>query len=141
MPQLFTIAWAEAWGVALNASDTYARVARDWDGAVVMEAQADPARGLPETIAVFLDLAHGRCRAARIATPDDRTEAAYVISGPLASWLSVLNGDMSPTSAILHGQLSLQKGSLMRLMPHVHAATEMVRVAQTIPRGDGTETT
>jgi putative sterol carrier protein len=141
MPQLFTNAWAEAWGVALNESDTYAHVARNWEGAVVMEALSDPARGLPDTIAVFLDIAHGRCRAARIGVPDDRTEAAYVISGPLASWLSVLNGDVTPTSAILHGQLSLQKGSLMRLMPHVQAATEMVRVAQTIPRGDVPETT
>ncbi|MBL0173616.1 MAG: R2-like ligand-binding oxidase [Gemmatimonadaceae bacterium] len=132
MTELFSNAWAEAWGAALNRSDAYRQAGKSWEGAIVLEAQADPERGLPETAAVYLDLWRGECRAARLATADDTVGASYVISGPLSVWLTVLEGEMAPTMAILRGKLKLKHGSVAGLLPHVHAATELVRVAQSV---------
>jgi ribonucleoside-diphosphate reductase beta chain len=121
-----------ALGHALNQSAAYRHAARHWEGGLVLEAQADPAQGLPQTTAVFLDLDRGTCRAARLATLDDRIAARFVITGALADWLEVLNGGMAPTVAIMRGRLSLGKGSLGALLPHVQAASELVRVARRV---------
>ncbi len=132
MTELFTNSWAEAWGAALNQSDDYRKAGKSWDGAIVLEALADASRGLASSAAVFLDLSKGTCREARLATDVDLHTASYVISGPLAVWLTVLDGEIAPTMAILRGKLKLTRGSLAGLLPHVHAATALVRVAQTV---------
>ena len=89
MTELFTEAWASAWGDALNQSDAYRAAGKHWEGPIVLEALADPALGLARTAAVYLDLWRGSCRAARLATADDLGHAHYVISGPLAAWLGI----------------------------------------------------
>lgn len=132
MSKLFSSAWAEAWGAAINQSEAYRRAGAQWEDAIVFEAQADALRGMPNTSAVYLDLWRGTCRAARVATADDLASATFVISGPLAVWLTVLDGDMAPTMAILRGKLSLTRGSMAGLLPHVQAATALVRVAQSV---------
>lgn len=132
MTELFTDEWARAWGDALNASESYRNAGKHWKGAIVMEALADPARGLPQTASVHLDLMNGACRSARLATADDIATADYLISGTLATWLTVLDGVIAPTMAILRGRLKLRRGSLAGLLPHVNAAAELVRVAQTV---------
>ncbi len=132
MTELFTDEWARAWGDALNASESYRNAGKHWKGAIVMEALADPARGLPQTASVHLDLMNGACRSARLATADDIATAEYLISGTLATWLTVLDGVIAPTMAILRGRLTLRRGSLAGLLPHVNAAAELVRVAQTV---------
>lgn len=130
MSEPFSPPWIAAWAAALRQSDSYRAAARNWEGAVVLE-QA-PGRGESPDAArsVFLDLWRGECRAAREATAADREAARYVISGPRASWERVLHGELSPTMAIMRGALSLAKGSLGGLLPHVGAATEMLRLAQ-----------
>ncbi len=132
MDTLFTPAWAQGWGDALNASDAYRMAAARWEGAVLMDVLADPAHGLAQDTAVFLDLWHGSCRVARLAEPEDRAQARFVLRGPLAVWLQVLSGEMAPTTAILRGKIALAKGSLGGLLPHVAAANALVEVARTV---------
>ncbi|MFN8716926.1 MAG: R2-like ligand-binding oxidase [Gemmatimonadaceae bacterium] len=121
-----------ALGHALNQSAAYRHAARHWEGGLVLEAQADPAQGLPQATAVFLDLDRGTCRAARLATLDDRIAARFVITGALVDWMEVLNGGMAPTMAIMRGRLALLKGSLAGLLPQVSAATALLKVAHTV---------
>lgn len=126
MAELFTHDWAVSLGAALNASAVYREAARRWDGAVCLECTEAP------TAAVFLDLLHGHCRAARAATPADYGQARYVISGSFAAWLTVLRGDEAPTVALMRGHLRLTKGLLPMLLPHVGAANALVEVARTV---------
>ena len=132
MPSRFSDEWARAWCEALNASAHYRDAAARWEGAVLLqvdEAAPDPSTGHP---AVFLDLHHGSCRTARQARPGDEETARFVLSGATASWEEVLRGEVAPTVAIMRGRITLMKGSLMALLPHVGAATALVRVAQAI---------
>lgn len=132
MSTLFTAPWVTAWADALRASDAYRLAARRWEGSVVLETQAAPTHGVEATRAVFLDLWHGDCRAAGLAGPEQYATAAYVLRGSFDTWLQVLRGDLAPTMAIMRGKLTLAKGSLAGLLPHVQAAGELVRVAQGI---------
>jgi len=135
MTGLFTNEWAAAWGAALNRSAAYGAAGKDWEGALVLQAQADAVRGLPDAAAVWLDLWRGTCREARLATAADLDRARFVISGPLTVWLTVLAGDVAPAMALLQGRLTLLRGSMLGLMPHVHAATALLRVAQDLVHG------
>ena len=132
MPSLFSDEWSRAWGEALNASARYREAAARWEGAVLLEVDGDPADRAAPPLAVFLDLHHGACRVARQAGPGDATEARFVLSGSMDSWREVLRGEVAPTVAIMRGRLTLRKGSLMALLPHVGAAAALVSVAQTL---------
>ena len=131
MHPLFSHEWAVALGAALESSVMYRDAARRWDGAVCLQRTADTSTAFPSA-AVFLDLKHGRCHAARLATEADLKQAKFVISGPLSAWLSVLRGHEAPTVALMRGHLTLAKGMLPMLLPHVGAANALVDVARTV---------
>ncbi len=132
--ELFSDVWAQALQSALRASESYQHAARGWEGAVVLDWSDAPSRASTNDCGVYLDLWHGDCRVARVATSADYASSRYVLSADMASWLTVLEGRMAPTTAILRGKIKLKRGSLGGLMPHVSAATELVRVAQTVSR-------
>ncbi len=149
---LFSDAWAVALGEALRSSERYRKAAAGWEGAVVLEWSDAPATAgatVPEGggsgtsvgCGVFLDLQHGDCRAARMASAADYDAARFVLSADLTAWRTMLDGAMAPTMAILRGKLKVQKGSVGALMPHAHAASELVRVAQGIDGAAPVETT
>ncbi len=131
MHPLFTHEWALALGAALESSATYREAARRWDGAVCLQRTADTSTTLA-SVAVFLDLKHGHCHAARLATEADLKQAKFVISGPLTAWLSVLRGHEAPTVALMRGHLTLAKGMLPMLLPHVGAANALVDVVRAV---------
>jgi putative sterol carrier protein len=128
-PRLFGDAWARLWCSTLNDSSTYRRAAAAWEGAVVLVMRADAASGVEAERAVFLDLWHGSCRAARVASATDRDHARYVIEASPTGWLEVLSGGVSPITALLSGRLRLVRGSVMSLLPYAHAAKELVDTA------------
>ena len=131
MHPLFTHDWVVALGDALESSAMYREAARRWDGAVCLQRTADASHERASA-AVFLDLKHGRCHAARLATEADLRQARFVISGPLTAWLAVLRGDEAPTVALMRGHLMLSKGMLPMLLPHVGAANALVDVVRAV---------
>jgi putative sterol carrier protein len=128
-PDVFTAAWAAAWRRELNASPVYREKAAGWEGAVALQMTADPALGVSEARAVWLDLHHGACREARAATPEDLAAAAYLIDAEPAVWNDVLGGRLSPVGALLGGRLRLLRGSVMSLVPYIAAAQELLVTA------------
>lgn len=131
-PDVFTAAWAAAWRRELNASPLYREKAAGWEGAVALRMSADPALGVSEARAVWLDLHHGACRDARAATAEDLAAAAYLIDAEPAVWKDVLAGRLSPIGALLGGRLRLLRGSVMSLVPYVAAAQELLVTATLI---------
>ncbi len=128
----FSTEWAEAWASALNVHEDYRQAAARWEGSVAAVVSADDARGVLEH-AVFLDLWHGECRAARVATPADLEVARYVIRGAPTAWREVLQGALPPLLALMTGKLALARGSLAALVPFAGAAKALVDVAAAVP--------
>ena len=130
--EILSEAWAQAWSDALNGSESYRAAAAGWEGAFVVAVRGEPARGI-EARAVFLDLWHGACRAARVAGPPDLEAARYVLTADAATWVELLRGGLDPVPAVMSGRLELSKGSVMSLLPHVAAAKELVAVGRSLP--------
>ncbi|MBZ5587324.1 MAG: SCP2 sterol-binding domain-containing protein [Acidobacteriia bacterium] len=129
--EILTEAWATAWRDALNTSATYREAAASWEGAVVAAVRGEPERGIASR-AVFLDLWHGACRAARPATDADIETARYVLTASASTWADLLGGALDPVSAVMGGRLELTKGSVMALLPHLAAAKELVAAARSV---------
>lgn len=127
--EVFTTEWSRACCQALNQRPTYASVAAEWRDPVVLVMGADPALGIDHERAVWLDLYQGACRGTRVATREDRASAPFVLRAEAASWRSILSGDSDPVSAVLRGELRLERGSLMAMAMYAPAAREMLAAA------------
>jgi putative sterol carrier protein len=129
--EILSESWASAWADALNASAAYRAAASSWEGAVVVAVRGEPERGIGSR-AVFLDLWHGACRVARLATDADLGAARYVLTASASTWAELLTGALDPVSSVMSGRLELTKGSMMGLFPYIAAAKELVAVAQSL---------
>ena len=124
--EIFSQEWAEALGRALNASPDYREAAARWEGSLVFALRgADHSTGS----AVFLDLWHGECRAARRADAGDVEGADFLLRADSDTWQRLLGGQIDALFAVMTGKLELARGSLVQLMPHATAAKQLVTTA------------
>lgn len=126
--EVFSEAWATEWCRVLNDRPAYQAAAATWEGAVALVMTRGGVASSEER-SVFLDLWHGRCLAARVATPEDLEAARYILSGTAPGWRGVLSGTMAPLTAIMTGKIRLTKGSMASLVPFAGAARELVVAA------------
>ncbi len=136
--EIFTDAWAAAWGAELNRSEAYRAAAADWSDAMVFVQRGDPAGGGEER-AVLLDLDAGRCRDARAASAEERAAAAFVLAASAADWRVILAGRLEPIAALVIGRLELERGALAALVGRTAAARELVAAAARVDGGEPVE--
>lgn len=129
MDEVFTEAWSRACCARLNHRESYRQAAAGWTDAVVLCMTADPGLGIAADRAVYLDLYRGRCRGTRMATAAERAAAPIVFSAPPAAWREMLAGGLDPVTAVMRGQLRLERGSLLMLSRYAGAAREMLAAA------------
>ena len=127
--EVFTNEWCAACCDRLNQRESYRLAAAGWEGAVVLLMAADPAQGIHDDRAVWLDIHDGRCRGARVATEQDLDTAPYVFRAGPADWKRLLAGEVDPISAAMTGKLKLSRGNLFTLAKYAPAAREMVLAA------------
>ena len=125
--------WLEAYVARINSSKSYAECAATWEGDVTFLFEAEPHLRVPDPIYSWLDLWHGRCRAARYDVPPEEGErAAFVIRAPYSRWKQVIRGELEPVRGMMQGKLKV-RGDLRVLVRHVKAADELVRIAGKVP--------
>ena len=115
--------WIKAMMDDLNASDSYLQAAKNWEGDFFFVVE--PGGSLQEAVVLYVDLYHGKCRAA-FAVPDPASMTpAYRLSGPVAVWKKVMTKKLDPMQAMMTGQLKLS-GNMVTVMRNVRAAKELV---------------
>lgn len=124
--EVFTEEWSRACCERLNESEEYREAAAEWEGAVVLVMERDPALGVEEERAFHFDLHRGSCRGARRATEAELAEARYVMRGTPMVWRHLLERELDPAAAIMQGKLRLAKGNVFALARYTAAAREMV---------------
>jgi putative sterol carrier protein len=123
-------AWIKALSERLNASESYERSAKNWEGDFVFVIEPDDV--YDETTYLYLELFHGKSPGAEaLSDPDDR-EAAYTIHAPYSTWRRVVEGKLDPIQGMMTRQLKL-KGNMMMIMHYPKAAQEIIACTQGIP--------
>ena len=122
--------WIKALRDMLNASESYQRSAKDWEGDFIFVAEPDDA--YPDTAYLHLQLYHGSSAGAAQVYPDDMPETEFIINAPYSTWRKVINGKLDPIQGMMTGQLKLQ-GDLMKVMRYPKAAQEIVSCCAKIP--------
>ena len=126
--------WIKDLSRQLNASETYMRSAKDWEGDFMFIAEPDDL--YPEKAYMFLGLYHGKSPdAAMVAGPDER-KVEFTISAPAAVWRKVVEGKLDPIQGMMTGKLKLE-GDMMKIMRYPKAAQEIVSCCALVPTDFG----
>ncbi len=116
-------AWIKAMMEDLNASTAYLEAAKNWEGDFYFVVE--PGGSLAQTVTLYMDLFHGKCREAFAVTDPVAKIPAFRLSGPVATWKKVMTKKLDPMQAMMTGQLKLQ-GNMAVVMRNVRAAKELV---------------
>lgn len=127
--EIFSEPWARGWAEQLNSSQKYKEAASDWHGSICFRLRD---RNPGKERCVFLDLEEGVCRDARLATPEDREAADYVLSARERVWKRLIEGRTDPLIALMSGLIKFERGRVMDFAEHTEAAKELMRAAQRI---------
>jgi putative sterol carrier protein len=123
-------AWIKAMMEDLNNSDSYLQAAKNWEGDFYFII--DPGGDLNETVVLYMDLWHGKCRSACLAPENDGFNPEFRLSAPVETWKKVMTKKLDPMQAMMTGQLKLT-GNMSMVMKNVRAAKELVESCTRIP--------
>ena len=120
--------WIKELGRQLNASPSYERSAKDWEGDFLFIISPDNV--LKKEIKFYLDLWHGKCRDAYIVKGDKK--AAFTFKGPYSNWKKLINKELDPIRGLIRGLFTVIGDSKI-ILDQTKAAQELVNTASTIP--------
>lgn len=125
--------WLDSYVELINASADYQEAASTWEGDLAYVFGAEPDKGVPEDVWVWVDLWHGQCRDHRYGvTPEEGGKAKFIIRAPYTRWKEVMRGELDPIKGMMTGKLKL-KGNLPMLVRYTRAAKALVLIAGTVP--------
>jgi putative sterol carrier protein len=126
--------WCAACKDAINANPGYKAAGKDWTyGAVAMVVTADPSIGLPEDMAMWLDVHQGECRSCALVSREEADKAAFVLVASYARWKEVIRKQLDPTKGMMQNKLKLTKGHMPTMVKYVNASKELVESTTRVP--------
>jgi putative sterol carrier protein len=126
--------WCTAFRDAINANAAYKAAGKDWThGAVAMVVSAEPAIGIPEDTAMWLDVERGTCRDCRLVSREEAEKAAFVLVASYARWKEVIRKELDPTKGMMQNRLKLTKGHMPTMVKFVTASKELVESTSRVP--------
>ena len=125
--------WVQAYKTAINANPNYRTAAKDWThGVVAMVVKAAPELGIPDDLAMWLDVHQGECRETKLLSRKDADGAAFVIEADYPMWKQVIRGELDPIKAMMQGKLKVTKGLMPTLVKYVHSNRALVESASKV---------
>jgi len=121
--------WIDTLKDKLNSDAQYARVARNWEGDMVVVIEAGGT--LPEQRWFYLDLWHGRCRDAYVVDAGTDKKALFKLKAPYQNYVRLLKGELEPMQAMLTRKLGVQ-GNMAVLMRNVPTVLDFVRCCREV---------
>ena len=122
--------WIKELSRQLNASESYERSAKDWEGDFWFLVEPDAS--YPETANLFLGLHHGKSPGAAMEPDPASRQAEFTLSAPFSTWRQVIEGKLDPIQGMMMRKLKLQ-GNLTKIMRYPRAAKEIVSCCALIP--------
>jgi putative sterol carrier protein len=126
--------WCVAYKDAINGNAGYKDAGRDWThGPVAMVVTAEPAIGIPEDTAMWLDLNQGTCKDCHLVSREEAEKASFVIVATYARWKEVIRKQLDPTKGMMQNKLKLTKGHMPTMVKFVTASKELVESTSRVP--------
>ena len=122
--------WAKALMSEINKSEAYAEAARTWEGDFFLILEAGGP--IQEPVYVYLDVWHGKCRAAYATKDPSVGDPEFRMSGSLKNWRRVIEKKLDPLQGLLTRQFTL-KGNMVKVMRAVRASQELVNCTTRVP--------
>jgi putative sterol carrier protein len=127
--------WVAAYKDAINQNAEYKKAGKDWThGVVAMVVKAEPTLGIPEDLAMWLDVEGGECRDCKLMTAKEAEPLApFVVVASYEQWKQVIRKEIDPTKALMQGKLKLTKGHMPTMVKHVNASKQLVESTTRVP--------
>ena len=126
--------WIQEFSRQLNASPEYERSGKAWEGDFLFIIEPD--ESFAQTVYMYLDLYHGKCRRAAQLTGPDEIQTGYVLSATYATWKKVIEAKLDPIQGLMTRKLKL-KGDMLQVMRYPKAAKDMVDCVLRVPSDFG----
>jgi len=126
--------WIKALSQQLNASASYERSAKNWEGDFIFISEPDATHD--STVYLFLGLYHGKSTGAAMLASEDERKAEFVIRAPFSAWRKVIEGKLDPIQGMMTRKLKLA-GDMKMILRYVAAAKEIVSCCALIPTDFG----
>lgn len=123
--------WVKQLANELNRSEAYADAGKNWEGDFYFVVEPDKDHAMPESVYMYMDLWHGKCRDAFVVEDKTAKNPAFIMSGTYSKWKRVVTAQLDPIQGLMTGQLKL-KGNMVMVMKNVKAAQEMVKACTRI---------
>jgi putative sterol carrier protein len=124
-----TAEWMQSIKQKLNIDEKYAQVAKNWEGD--MRIILEPEGSLMETMWLYFDLWHGKCRDAYIEDQTSTNSPAFILNAPYGNFVKVLSGNIGPMQALMTRKLGVH-GSMAYMMRNVPTILDFVRCCQEV---------
>lgn len=121
--------WMQAINEKLNSDEQYCRIAKNWEGDLRFVLESDDT--LHETMWLYFDLWHGKCRDAYIEELTSPKIPAFILKAPYGNFVKVLSGKVAPMQALMTRMLSVH-GSMAYMMRNVPTVLNFVRCCQEV---------
>jgi putative sterol carrier protein len=121
--------WMQAIIDKLNTDEKYARIARKWEGDLRFILEPDDT--LKETMWLYFDLWHGKCRDAYVEEQSSSKDPAFTLKAPYGNFVKVLSGEVGPMQAMMSRMLAV-RGSMAYFMRNVPTVLDFVRCCQEV---------
>ena len=127
-----TPAWIATYESLIRNDEEYRKLAKGWEGTVVIHITAEPAVGLDEDMYLLIDLWHGDCRSVRLVPTEVGEAGDYVLTASYDRWKQVMTKELDVVKGLMQGKIKL-KGHLPTIVRYNKAAVRLVDLVATIP--------
>jgi putative sterol carrier protein len=127
--------WIKALSRQLNASASYERSAKNWEGDFIFVCEPDAAYS-SDPAYLYLGLYHGKSPSAALLQSEGEQKAEFVIRAPFSAWRQVIEGKLDPIQGMMMRKLKLT-GDMKMILRYVAAAKEIVSCCALIPTDFG----
>lgn len=127
MDDIFTPDGLANWHDHLASSPDLADAARDWSGTLLLRENG----GGQVMRRAWIAFDDGQLRELRLGTEADETVAEFVLVASPETWRALVDGTRDIAKAAFTGELRLERGSVLRLLPRARAAAALLRAART----------
>jgi putative sterol carrier protein len=121
--------WILATKEKLNTDEKYTQIAKNWEGDLRLILEPDGS--LKESLWMYWDLWHGKCRDAYIEDQTSTLIPALIIKAPYRNFVKIISGEVNVMQALM-GRMVGVRGNMLLIMRNVPTVINFVRCCQEV---------